>query len=87
MGAFLLTRYRFERLSEAARRLACMSPEPVCCGSARSADVVNELIRALFARAGGRLYGADREEYERLVTEWTLATAAEPTRPEIVEAA
>nr|WP_280882267.1 hypothetical protein [Streptomyces pseudovenezuelae] len=62
-----------------------MSPDSDRPGSVRSADVVNELIRALFQRSGGRLYGEDRAEYERLVAEWTLAVAAE--RVEIVEAA
>lgn len=62
-----------------------MSPDGERPGSVRSAAVVNELIRALFARAGGRLYGEDRAEYERLVTEWTLAVAAE--RVDVVEAA
>lgn len=64
-----------------------MPPDDVRCGSVRPADVVNDLIRALFARAGGRLYGGDRAEYERLVAEWTIATAAERDRPEVVEAA
>lgn len=62
-----------------------MSPDAVSPGSVRSADVVNEQIRALFARAGGRLYGEDRAAYERLVEEWTLATARK--KVEVVEAA
>jgi hypothetical protein len=50
--------------------------------------VVNDLIRALFRRAGsGKLYGADRAEYEELVTEWVAATSTNSARPEIVEAA
>lgn len=50
--------------------------------------MVNELIRALFARVGGRLYGEDKAEYDRLIAEWTLAVAAERVeRVEIVEAA
>lgn len=54
----------------------------------RPAHVVNDLIRALFTRAGqgGRLYGEDRAEYDRLIAEWTIATATE-ARPEMVEAA
>jgi len=65
-----------------------MIPDDNPCGSARPAHVVNDLIRALFTRAGkgGRLYGEDRAEYDRLIAEWTIATAAE-TRPAIVEAA
>ena len=51
----------------------------------RPADEVNELIRDLFARAGGRLYGADRTEYERLIVEWIEAVAADNV--DIVEAA
>lgn len=38
--------------------------------SARSADVVNEQIRDLWARTGGQLTAQDRAEYEALVTEW-----------------
>lgn len=53
----------------------------------RPADVVNELIRELFQRAGGHLYGADRATYERLVAEWAAAVRAEAEPPEIVEAA
>lgn len=64
-----------------------MSPDSPALGLVRPAAVVNDLIRALFKRAGGRLYGDDRAEYERLVAEWTIATAAERTRPDIVEAA
>lgn len=64
-----------------------MSPTPPADGPVRPAALVNDLIRALFARAGGRLYGDDRAEYERLVAEWTIAVAAERDRPEIVEAA
>ena len=64
-----------------------MSPDPLASGRVRPAAVVNELIRALFQRSGGRLYGDDRAEYERLVAEWTIAVAAERDRPEIVEAA
>ncbi|MEU6548168.1 hypothetical protein [Streptomyces sp. NPDC046859] len=38
--------------------------------SARSADEVNEEIRALWRRAGGTLSVEQREEYQRLVMEW-----------------
>ncbi|MBO1332159.1 hypothetical protein [Streptomyces sp. VRA16 Mangrove soil] len=41
--------------------------------SARSADVVNEQIRDLWARTGGQLTAEDRAEYEALVTEWAVA--------------
>ncbi|MBA2951976.1 hypothetical protein [Streptomyces himalayensis] len=51
-------------------------------GSARSAAEVNEQIRALWQRAGGRLSVEQRREYERLVTEWAAAV-----RGEVVEAA
>ena len=64
-----------------------MIPDVDRSGSVRSAALVNDLIRNLFQRAGGRLYGDDRAEYERLVTEWTIAVAAERERPEVVEAA
>jgi predicted SpoU family rRNA methylase len=43
------------------------SVEPV---SDRSADEVNEEIRALWRRAGGTLSVEEREEYQRLVLEW-----------------
>jgi Na+/H+-translocating membrane pyrophosphatase len=36
----------------------------------RSADEVNEEIRALWRRSGGTLNGEQREEYQRLVMEW-----------------
>lgn len=41
--------------------------------SIRSADVVNEQIRDLWVRTGGRLNPEDRAEYESLVTEWASA--------------
>ncbi|WP_203644185.1 hypothetical protein [Streptomyces sp. SID14478] len=41
--------------------------------SARSADVVNEQIRDLWARTGGQLSAEERAEYEVLVTEWATA--------------
>jgi hypothetical protein len=43
----------------------------------RSADEVNEEIRALWLRSGGTLNGEQREEYRRLVLEWA---AAAPSR-------
>ena len=64
-----------------------MSPNLQASGSVRHSDLVNERIRALFQRAGGRLYGEDRALYERLVTEWAAAVRAEAELPEIVEAA
>jgi hypothetical protein len=39
----------------------------------RSADEVNEEIRALWLRSGGTLNGEQREEYRRLVLEWAAA--------------
>ncbi|MFB7935361.1 MULTISPECIES: hypothetical protein [Streptomyces] len=39
----------------------------------RSADEVNEEIRALWRRSGGTLSGEQREEYRRLVLEWAAA--------------
>ncbi|MFJ8821289.1 hypothetical protein ACIREE_05850 [Streptomyces sp. NPDC102467] len=41
--------------------------------SARSADMVNQQIRDLWARTGGQLTDKDRAEYETLVTEWATA--------------
>lgn len=48
----------------------------------RPAAVVNEEIRALWARAGGTLTAEQRREYEALLAEWTAAL-----RAEVVEAA
>ncbi|EGX56332.1 hypothetical protein SZN_28388 [Streptomyces zinciresistens K42] len=42
-------------------------------GSDRSADEVNEEIRALWRRSGGTLSVEQREEYQRLVLEWAAA--------------
>ncbi|MFH0518359.1 hypothetical protein ACHBTE_14415 [Streptomyces sp. M41] len=41
--------------------------------SDRSADEVNEEIRALWRRSGGTLSVEQREEYQRLVMEWAAA--------------
>ncbi|MFE9020794.1 hypothetical protein ACFYNL_19825 [Streptomyces sp. NPDC007808] len=41
--------------------------------SDRSADEVNEEIRALWRRSGGTLSVEQREEYQRLVLEWAAA--------------
>lgn len=43
----------------------------------RSADEVNEEIRALWHRSGGRLTWEQRQEYQRLVTEWAAAAPRE----------
>ncbi|RAJ87156.1 hypothetical protein ACN2WE_06620 [Streptomyces sp. cg28] len=53
------------------------APQP-----ARSAEEVNEQIRGLWLRAGGRLTAEQRAQYELLVTEW-----AQATRTEVVKAA
>jgi predicted SpoU family rRNA methylase len=45
----------------------------------RSADEVNEEIRALWRRSGGTLSVEQREEYQRLVLEWAAA-APEPVQ-------
>lgn len=57
-----------------------LTPHPR--GSARSAAELNERIRGLWMRAGGRLSAEQRREYEQLVTEWAAAV-----REEVVEAA
>ncbi|AYA19851.1 hypothetical protein DCW30_14215 [Streptomyces alfalfae] len=46
-------------------------------GSVRSSAELNERIRSLWLRAGGRLSAEQRAEYERLVTEWAAAVRAE----------
>ncbi|WP_420712218.1 hypothetical protein [Streptomyces sp. NRRL S-920] len=48
----------------------------------RSSVELNERIRGLWLRAGGRLSAEQRREYEQLVTEWAAAV-----REEIVKAA
>ncbi|MFF3490100.1 hypothetical protein ACFYWS_02010 [Streptomyces sp. NPDC002795] len=40
---------------------------------ARSADELNERIRDLMLRSGGRLSAEQRREYEVLVAEWAAA--------------
>ncbi len=55
-----------------------MSPDPRRPGSVRSAADLNEDIRALWARASGRLSTAEqRAAYEQLVTEWAAAVRRE----------
>lgn len=46
------------------------TPEP---GPVRSADELNERIRDLMLRSGGRLSAEQRREYEVLVAEWSAA--------------
>ncbi|MFH8613076.1 hypothetical protein ACH4D5_36980 [Streptomyces sp. NPDC018029] len=57
-----------------------LTPPPY--GSARSSAELNERIRGLWLRAGGRLSAEQRREYEQLVTEWAAAV-----REEMVKAA
>lgn len=64
-----------------------MPPTPLPAGSVRSAAAVNEEIRALVIAAGGWLYGETRKRYEVLVAEWTVATAVERARGDVVQAA
>jgi len=59
-----------------------MSPDSMSPGSARSADALNERIRALWLRAGGSLSHQERAEYELLVVEWAAAI-----RGEVIKAA
>ena len=59
-----------------------MIPIQLASGSSRSADDLNEQIRQLMSRTGGRLSAAQRAEYEVLVVEWAAAV-----RGDIVEAA
>lgn len=64
-----------------------MSTSPPLPGFARPADVVNEDIRALMLRAGGRLRPEDRTAYHRLVDEWNVATARERALKDVAAAA
>ncbi|MET9442202.1 hypothetical protein [Streptomyces sp. NPDC006610] len=59
-----------------------MFPDSLVRGSVRSAAEVNELIRALWLRAGGSLSPQERAEYELLVVEWAAAV-----RGDVIEAA
>ncbi|MEU6368801.1 hypothetical protein ABZ876_24425 [Streptomyces sp. NPDC046931] len=59
-----------------------MSPDSQTPGSVRSADDLNERIRALWLRSGGSLSAQERAEYELLVVEWAAAM-----RGEVIEAA
>ncbi|MDT0468204.1 hypothetical protein [Streptomyces gibsoniae] len=59
-----------------------MSPDSQSLGSVRSADDLNEQIRALWLRTGGSLSAQERAEYELLVVEWAAAI-----RGEVIEAA
>jgi hypothetical protein len=53
---------------------------PVEPTTERSADEVNEEIRALWHRSGGTLTGEQREEYRRLVLEWAAAAPQQPVQ-------
>ncbi|MFD4596684.1 hypothetical protein ACFWPQ_01500 [Streptomyces sp. NPDC058464] len=59
-----------------------MSPTPPDRAPLRSADVVNEDIRALWSDPRVRLSEAGREALERLYAEWAAAV-----RAQVVEAA
>ncbi|TLS45250.1 hypothetical protein FE633_15975 [Streptomyces montanus] len=50
------------------------TPHRAPFSTGRSADEVNEEIRALWLRTGGTLSGDQRQEYQRLVMEWAAAT-------------
>jgi hypothetical protein len=62
-----------------------MSPNLPRPTAARSAEVVNRLIRALWQRTGRVLTVEQRREYEGLVVEWAQADQAE--RRDVVKAA
>lgn len=51
------------------------NPDSESRRSPRTAAEVNEEIRALWLRCGGRLSTEQRREYQRLVTEWAAAEA------------
>jgi polyhydroxyalkanoate synthesis regulator phasin len=56
-----------------------MSSTPPLGVPARSAEAVNEEIRALMAETGTWLWGPTRERYERLRDEWVEAVRGEMT--------
>lgn len=64
-----------------------MPPTPSSPTPARSAALLNDLIRALWMRAGGRLDAGQRAEYEQLVVEWAAAVRVESGQGEVREAA
>ena len=64
-----------------------MSPTPPDPGPARPSAVVNEEIRAFWSHPEKRLTDEERQEYAQLVAEWTVATAAERLRGDVVKAA
>ncbi|GGU22857.1 hypothetical protein GCM10010244_56670 [Streptomyces coeruleorubidus] len=55
------------------RRMLHSMSTTVESSSQRTADEVNEEIRALWRRSGGTLSVEQREEYQRLVLEWAAA--------------
>lgn len=55
-----------------------MSPADDVRGSVRPAsELLNEQIRDLWMRAGGRLTAEQRSTYEQLVTQWAAAVRRE----------
>jgi hypothetical protein len=64
--------------------MSTTSPIP---GTPRPAATVNRAIRELLERTRRRLSDTERTEYEALLTEWHLATAAERLRENITTAA
>jgi hypothetical protein len=57
-----------------------MIPIQPASGSTRSADDLNEQIRHLMSRTGGRLSTAQRAEYEVLVVAWAAAVRGESVK-------
>lgn len=64
-----------------------MPSTPPLPGVPRPAATVNADIRALMVASAGRLRAEDRPVYERLVAEWTVATARERALGDVVTAA
>jgi len=54
-----------------------MPPDPSGAAAVRSADAVNDDIRALVRDAGRRLTDEERAVYEQLLLEWAAAVRAE----------
>ncbi|MEV6025817.1 hypothetical protein [Streptomyces sp. NPDC052036] len=53
------------------------TPQPA---AERSADEVNEEIRALWVRSGGTLTMEERQVYQLLVLEWAAASSSQSTK-------
>jgi uncharacterized protein (DUF2267 family) len=66
-------------VSDLAATLIAMSSTPSPEDALRSAEALQEEIRALLMETGGWLWGPTRERYERLRDEWVRAVRNQVT--------